>query len=80
VTRPHRTRWLAAGLCVAIVAIVAFAPGAGAFDLAVFERPWVLLPDIARAAEDVVPSAHPLPDAPLLALVSSRAPPASPIA
>lgn len=79
-TRGHGREWLAAGLIVAIVATVAFAPGAAAFELAVFERPWVLLPDIARTARVAAPSAQPLPDAPFLALLSSRAPPASSIA
>lgn len=79
-TRAHWRGWLVAGLIVAIVAIVTFAPADAAVDLALFERSWVLLPDIGRTATVAAPSAQPLPDAPFLSRLWSRGPPASSIA
>ena len=62
-------------LCIVVVALAAFLPGVTAFDYAVPERPWILLPDLALTA--VVLVAPPSDEQPssLLSIVSSRAPP-----
>ena len=67
-------RVVAAGL-VAIVTIAAVLPGFAAFDTAIFDAAWVLLPDETPAPyEFPVVAASEQPD-PLLSLLSSRAPP-----
>jgi hypothetical protein len=70
----RRSQRSVACLCIVIVAL-AFLPGVAAFDYAVPELPWILLPDLATIA--VVPTALPCDEQPssLLSLVSSRAPP-----
>jgi len=62
-------------LCIVVVALAAVLPGVAAFDYAVPELPWVLLPDLAAAA--LIPPPPPCDEQPssLLSLVSSRAPP-----
>jgi hypothetical protein len=57
-----------------VVALAAFLPGAAAFDYAVPELPYILLPDLAVTA--VVRIAYDEQPSSLLSLVSSRAPPA----
>jgi hypothetical protein len=76
-SRPNRS---VAGLCIAVIVLAAFLPGICTLDSAWFEPQWVLLPD-------EVPVAVYTPVAPcdeqtvsLLSLVSSRAPPARPLA
>ena len=76
VTRTRRHRWLALGLCVAIVAVAAIVPGGAALEVALFERSWVLLPDMARAPRAPERTEPPPPAAPVLASLPSRAPPA----
>ena len=72
-----RSRTSVACLCIVLVALAAFLPGVAAFDYAVPELPWILLPDLAATA--VVPTALPSDEQPssLLSLVSSRAPPSA---
>lgn len=72
----HGSRRSVAYLCIVVVALAAFLPGVAAFDYAVPELPWVLLPDLAVTI--VLPVAPPCDEQPssLLSLVSSRAPPA----
>jgi hypothetical protein len=71
----RRSRTSVACLCIVVVALAAFLPGVAAFDYAVPELPWILLPDLAAIA--FVPAALPCEEQPssLLSLVSSRAPP-----
>jgi hypothetical protein len=71
----RRSQRSVACLCIVVVALAAFLPGVAAFDYAVPELPWILLPDLAAIA--VVPAAPPCNEQPssLLSLVSSRAPP-----
>ena len=70
----RRQRSTAIGL-IAVVTIAALLPGFAAFDAAVFEAVWVLLPDETPAPyEFPVVVAAEQPD-PLLSLLSSRAPP-----
>jgi hypothetical protein len=71
----RRSRRSVAYLCIVVVALAAFLPGGAAFDYAVPELPYVLLPDLAVAA--VVPAAPLINAQPssLLSLVSPRAPP-----
>lgn len=65
---------VAAGL-IAIVTIAALLPGFAAFDSAVFDAVWVLLPDETPVPYDIaVVHVSDQPD-PLLSLLSSRAPP-----
>ena len=60
---------------IAVVTIAALLPGFAAFDAAVFEAVWVLLPDETPAPYDFpVVIAAEQPD-PLLSLLPSRAPP-----
>jgi hypothetical protein len=71
----RRSRTSVACLCIVVVAVAAFLPGAAAFDHAVPVLPWILLPDLAAVA--VVLAAPRCDEQPhsLLSLVSSRAPP-----
>jgi hypothetical protein len=71
----RRSRTSVAYLCIVVVALAAFLPGAAAFDYAVPELPWILLPDPAVTVAG--PAASPAGEQPssLLSLVSSRAPP-----
>ena len=75
--RPNRT---VAGVCIAVIVVAAFLPGLSSFDYALFEPLWVLLPDETPVA--VRTAAVPCDEqpAPLLSLVSSRAPPSRPLA
>lgn len=75
-----RSRTSVAYVLVVVVALAAFLPGVAAFDYAVPELPYVLLPDLAAVA--VVPVAPLLYDQPssLLSLVSPRAPPRTALA
>ena len=76
VTRTRRQRWLALGLCVAIVAVAAIVPGGAALEVALFERAWVLLPDMARSPRPPERTEPRPPAAPALPSLPSRAPPA----
>ena len=70
-----RTRTPVACLLIIVVALAAFLPGVAAFDYAVPELPYVLLPDLAATAVVLVaPVSNEQPSS-LLSLVSSRAPP-----
>jgi hypothetical protein len=73
----RRSRSSIACLCIVVVALAAFLPGAAAFDHVVPAPPYVLLPDLAAAA--VVSVAPPGDEQPssLLSLDSSRAPPSA---
>jgi hypothetical protein len=71
----RRSRSSVACLCIVVVAVAAFLPGAAAFDYVVPELPWVLLPDLAAAAVVAVAPAGDEQPASLFSLVSSRAPP-----
>jgi hypothetical protein len=74
--RPRRS---VVGLCVAVIVLSAFVPGLSAFEYALLEPGWVLLPDEVAVAVDF-PVAHcDEQPASLLSLVSSRAPPAVPL-
>ena len=67
-------RAIAAGL-IAIVTVAALLPGFAAFDSAIFDAVWVLLPDETPVPYDIaVARVSDRPD-PLLTLLSSRAPP-----
>jgi hypothetical protein len=71
----RRSRTSVACLCILVVALAAFLPGAAAFDYAAPELPWILLPDLAAAATvPVAPLCDEQPSS-LLSLVASRAPP-----
>jgi hypothetical protein len=71
----RRSRTSVACLCIVVVALAAFLPGAAAFDYVVPALPWILLPDLAAAAAvPAAPSGDEQPSS-LLSLVSSRAPP-----
>lgn len=73
----RRRRALVVGLCIAVVAVAAFLPGTSALDYALFELPWVLLPDQAPTAFHAVPArASEQPDS-LLSLALERGPPPS---
>jgi hypothetical protein len=75
--RPNRT---VAGICIAVIAVAAFAPGMFSFDHALFEPLWVLLPDETPVAVHVAVVPCDEQPVPLLSLVSSRAPPSHPLA
>lgn len=67
-------------LCIAVIALTAFLPGVSAFDVAVIEPSWVLLPDLSSL---LVPTATTRPDEQprsLRSLLPSRAPPAISVA
>ena len=66
-----------AGLCLVVLVVAAFLPGGAALDYAVFELPWVLLPDDTPVASGIAVTRCDEQPASLLSLVSSRAPPAS---
>ena len=70
-----RSRKSVACLCLVVVVLAGCLPGMAAFDYAVPEPQWILLPDLGAAT--VGPVAHTADEQPssLLSLVSSRAPP-----
>jgi hypothetical protein len=70
--RPNRS---VVGLCIAVIALVAFLPGSSALDYALVEPGWVLLPDETPIAVDTTFTPWDEQPVPLLSLVSSRAPP-----
>jgi hypothetical protein len=76
---PRRRRSVV-GLCIAVIVLAALLPGMSAFDCALLEPQWVLLPD-----EVVVPVYTPatlcdVQPASLQSVLSSRAPPLPPLA
>ena len=74
--RPNRS---VAGFCIAVIVLAAFLPGLCAFDYALFEPQWVLLPDEVIVAVDRPDTPCDEQPAPLLSLLPSRAPPARPL-
>jgi hypothetical protein len=63
-------------LCIAAVALAAFVPGVSAFEPAVFEPTWVILPDLSSlVVADATPAVDEQPQS-LLSILPSRAPPA----
>jgi hypothetical protein len=74
--RPNRS---IAGLCIAVIVLAAFLPGLSAFDCALLEPCWVLLPDevVVAVYRPAAPSDE--QTAPLFSLLPSRAPPARPV-
>ena len=70
-----RSRTSVAYLCIVVIALAAFLPGAAAFDYVVPELPWILLPDLAVMLVVLVAPPCDEQPVPLLSLVSSRAPP-----
>lgn len=75
--RPNRS---VAGFCIAVIVLAAFLPGFCALDYALFEPQWVLLPDEVIVAVDRPATSCDEQPAPLLSLLSSRGPPARPLA
>ncbi|HXW07918.1 MAG TPA: hypothetical protein VD833_21990 [Vicinamibacterales bacterium] len=76
----RRHRRSVAAFCIAVIAIAALAPGLGAFDHALLDPLWVLLPD--EAPVEVCPVLPAGTEQPLrlLSLLPSRAPPSTPLA
>ena len=66
-------------LCIAVIALSAFLPGAGALEFVLFEPSWILLPDNSVVAIDVARLAHDVQSLSLLSLLRSRAPPSVPL-
>ena len=66
-------------LCIAVIALSAFLPGAGALEYVGFEPSWILLPDSSVVAIDVARVAHDEQPLALFSLLPSRAPPSVPL-
>ena len=64
-----------AGLCIAVIALAAFLPGIGAFDCALLEPQWVLLPDDTPVAFSSAPAPVTEQPRPLHSTLVSRGPP-----
>jgi hypothetical protein len=64
-------------LCLVVVVLAAFLPGASALDYAIPTPQWVLLPDLSIVTHDLDPTAGVEQPVSLRWLVSSRAPPLS---
>jgi hypothetical protein len=62
-------------LCIAVVALAAFIPGALMLVWALVDPGWVLLPDLASVPLEVPDRTHPERLLALLAVLPSRAPP-----
>lgn len=75
VASTRRRRMLAAGLCLAMVAVAVLVPGVATLDCIVFELPWVLLRDTTIAAAVVSPVGPSAQPPGCLSLLPSRAPP-----
>lgn len=75
--RPRRS---VVGLCIAVIAVAALLPGISSLDYAVFELPWVLLPDDTPVALGSTATRSNEQPVPLFSLVPARAPPARPLA
>ena len=76
----RRSRTPVVYLCLVVVALAVFLPGAAALDYAVPVLPWILLPDLAAAAVVLVAPPCDEQASSLLSPVSSRAPPRTALA
>ena len=75
--RPRRS---VVGLCIAVIVLAAFVPGMSALDCALLEPQWVLLPDEVAVPVYTPTTLSDEQPAPLLSVLSSRAPPRRPLA
>ena len=73
----HRRNRAVAGLCIAVIAVSALLPGIFAFDYALFEPQWILLPDEALAAVTPTVARGDEQPLPLFSLLPSRSPPSA---
>ena len=76
-SRPNRP---VAVLCIAVIALAAFLPGIAAFEAALLEPQWILLPDEVSVAVFRLVAPCFEQSVPLFSLLPSRAPPTLPLA